>query len=340
MENQKPNHPPRPYPWYDDRVTVPYEEEEPADAKWPYNMFPPRDAYDSPKKIYGYLDGHVWKQDAAKKAASIIAYNCFVRAVKSNAMFVGPTGCGKTHIWRCLKEIFPDRIEIVDGSNLTQDGWKGEKKWGSLLSSPAFRSDRHSILVIDEADKMLSPRYTSGGENTSHSIQSEGLAMMEGTHIAVKEGSASYRINTARVSFVFCGAFSAKAADIAGKESGSRIGFGAAPDKAQAYSRPMTEADLMDFGVMPEFMGRIQRIVNLEPMTADDYYRMTDSSCAPMQRLWRQYRAEVRLTGQTRHELAEEAARSGLGVRGMENRIRDMLDEALFEDCSQRRFEL
>ena len=155
----------RRYPWYDDRVEV-LQEEEGTGLDWPYNTLPPRDAYDTPKKIYGYLDGHVWKQDAAKKAASIIAYNCFERAVKSNALFVGPSGCGKTHIWRCLKGIFPDRIEIVDGSNLTLDGWKGEKKWGSLLSSPIFRSDRHAILVIDEADKMLAPKY-SGGQNTS-----------------------------------------------------------------------------------------------------------------------------------------------------------------------------
>ena len=148
----------RRYPWYDDRVEV-LQEEEGTGLDWPYNTLPPRDAYDTPKKIYGYLDGHVWKQDAAKKAASIIAYNCFERAVKSNALFVGPSGCGKTHIWRCLKGIFPDRIEIVDGSNLTLDGWKGEKKWGSLLPSPIFRSDRHAILVIDEADKLVS-KYT------------------------------------------------------------------------------------------------------------------------------------------------------------------------------------
>ncbi len=322
----------RRYPWYDDRVEV-LQEEEGTGLDWPYNTLPPRDAYDTPKKIYGYLDGHVWKQDAAKKAASIIAYNCFERAVKSNALFVGPSGCGKTHIWRCLKGIFPDRIEIVDGSNLTLDGWKGEKKWGSLLSSPIFRSDRHAILVIDEADKMLAPKYSGG-------IQSEGLAMMEGTHVVIKGGDTSYDVNTTRISFVFCGAFSAKAADIANKESGSRIGFGAAPDGAEPYARPMTEADLIAFGVMPEFMGRIQRVVPLEPMTADDYYRMTDSSCGPMQHLWRQCRAEIHLTRRTRHELAEAAAKSGLGIRGMENRIRDMLDEALFEDCSKRRFEL
>ena len=335
----KDNHvPPSPgYPWYDDRVTVLRDEEAP-DPGWPYNTLPPRDAYDSPKKIYEYLGNHVWKQDAAKKAASIIAYNCFERAVKSNALFVGPSGCGKTHIWRCLKDIFPDRIEIMDGSNITLDGWKGEKKWASLLSSPIFRSSGHTILVIDEADKMLAPRY-SYGENVSNSIQSEGLAMMEGTHVVVKDGSTSYDINTARISFVFCGAFFAKAADMAEKDAGSRIGFGASQDRARPYSRPMTADDLISYGVMPEFMGRIQRIVNLEPMTVEDYYRITDSACGPMQHLWRQYRAEIHLSSQTRRELAEEAAGSGLGIRGIENRIRGMLDDALFEDCSQRRFE-
>lgn len=326
------------YPWYDDRVAVLQEEEE-SDPGWPYNTLPARDAYNTPKKIYEYLNNHVWKQTDAKKAASIIAYNCFERAVKSNVMFVGPSGCGKTHIWRCLKSIFPDKIEIVDGSNLTLDGWKGEKKWASLLSSPIFRSGRHTILVIDEVDKMLAPKYTSSGENASNNVQSEGLAMMEGTHVAIKEGSTTYDINTAKISFIFCGAFSAKAADIAEKQAGSRIGFGTVRERAKSYDKPMTEADMIAFGVMPEFMGRIQRIVPLEPMTVDDYYRITESSCGPLQHLWRQYRAEVRLTKQTRHELAEAAAKSGLGIRGMENRIRDMLDEALFEDCSKRRFE-
>ncbi len=182
------------YPWYDDRVTVLLDQEEAEDPGWPYNTLPPRDAYNTPKKIYGYLDNHVWKQDAAKKAASIIAYNCFERAVKSNALFVGPTGCGKTHIWRCLRGIFPDRIEIVDGSNLTMDGWKGEKKWASILRSPVFRSGRHAVLVIDEADKMLAPKYTSGGENASHSVQSEGLVMMEGTRVEVKMRICQYNV--------------------------------------------------------------------------------------------------------------------------------------------------
>lgn len=327
------------YPWYDDRVkTLPGEESPFLD--WPDDGPDEEEDYSTPRKIYEYLDASVWKQEAAKKAASVIAWNCFTRRIRSNAMFVGPTGCGKTYIWRCLKHIFPDRIEIADGSNLSQDGWRGSKKWATLLSSPVFRSGRHTILVIDEADKMLSPKFSQGGENVSHSIQAEGLTMIEGSDVDIKEGSATYKINTAKISFVLCGAFSAKAADMAEKETGSRIGFGAAPAETKAYDRPLTEADLIEFGVMPEFMGRFQRIVNLEPMTADDYYRMTDNAGSTLQRIRRQYRADIRLTQKTRRELAEAALKNGLGIRGMENRIRAMLDEALFEDCSRRRFEL
>ncbi|MDE6280883.1 MAG: AAA family ATPase, partial [Oscillospiraceae bacterium] len=258
------------YPWYDDRV-----EELRQDLADPEEDYEDQSAfYDTPRKIYGYLSQRVWKQEEAKRAASIIMFNC-LHGIKSNAFFVGPSGCGKTHTWRCLKQIFRDRIEIVDGSNLTQDGWVGSKKWKDLLRSPIFRSGDPAILVIDEADKMLAPKHNSSHENVSSAIQSEGLAMMEGTRVHIKDGAIIREVDTSKISFVFCGAFSNKAHDIAEKSSGARIGFGAAPEPVQPYARPLTELDLTDFGVMPEFMGRIQRIVNLQMMTADDYYEMT-----------------------------------------------------------------
>ena len=112
--------------WYNDRVKTVYSQtpEGPAPEILPIDEAEnalPEKKYDTPKAVYDYLNQHVWKQDDAKKAAAVIVYKC-LHGIKDNAMFIGPTGCGKTHIWRCLKEIFLDRIEIVDGYSITQDG--------------------------------------------------------------------------------------------------------------------------------------------------------------------------------------------------------------------------
>ena len=323
------------YPWYDDRI----------ERLPPKHAVPKEDHEDrselraTPKKIYGYLCQNVWKQEEAKKTASIIMYNC-LQGIKSNAMFVGASGSGKTYLWRCLKQIFWDRIEIVDGSSLTQDGWKGSTKWKDLLRSPIFHSgDKNTVLVIDEVDKMLIPKYSNGNENVSHSIQAEGLTMLEGTHVNIKDGYSSYEVDTAKISYVMCGAFSSKAHDVAEKSSGARIGFGAAPKPAQPYARPFGASELLEFGVMPEFMGRVQRIVNLQPMTADDYYQMTASFGTVLRHIRQQYGADVRLTPEKRRELAELAYKDGLGVRGMENQIRQLVDDARFDDCERQCFE-
>lgn len=136
MDNQKPN-PAATLPWYDDRVEA-VRKEYTAPVAEPAEKEPTQD---TPRQIYDYLDRKVWKQAEAKKAASIILYNA-LRSIRSTAMFIGPSGCGKTHVWRCLQKLFPNRIVICDGSNLTLTGWKGNKTWSSLLTDPIFRSEK------------------------------------------------------------------------------------------------------------------------------------------------------------------------------------------------------
>lgn len=331
MDNQNPT-PAQPRPWYDDRVEA-VRKDDPA----PRMEAEEGPARYTPREIYAYLDCKVWKQTEAKRAASVIMYNC-LHGIRSNALFIGPSGCGKTHIWRCLQQIYPNRIEIADSSSLTLEGWKGALKWKDLLRSPIFRSGDRTILVMDEADKMLAPKF-SGSENVSQSIQSEGLTMLEGARVDVAIDSVIHSIDTSKISFVLCGAFSNKAHAAAEKDAGSRIGFGSAQGAAQPYARPLGEEELIDFGIMPEFMGRIQRIVSLEPMTVDDYRSMLDSPHSFLAHIGEQYGADIRLTPRKRRELAELAYRTGLGVRGMENQLRRLVDDAIFDDCERRRFE-
>lgn len=335
------------YPWYDDRLKQIHSSGDsppwiplPDDTPTPWDDDPPQPMYDTPQKIYGYLNSRVWKQDEAKRAAAITMYQC-LQGIKSNVLFIGPTGCGKTYIWRCLQEIFPGKIEIVDGSNLTQDGWQGSKKWLDLLRFPAALSGDPVTLVIDEADKMIMAKFSGRGENVSHSIQSEGLTILEGTTIDIKDGPVTRTIDTSRISFVLCGAFSNKAHAVAAQANQRRIGFGAVQNTTvQPYDQPMDAQDLIDFGAMPEFLGRIQRIVHLERMTVEDYYRMTEGPHGVLRQIQRQYGMEIHITPERRRKLAETAYATGLGVRGIEGQIRQLIDDAIFEDCNREVLEL
>ncbi len=332
-------------PWYDDRVTTLWDPNYPfGPAAWserPDGPGPGREdkaEFWPPKKIYEYLDEKVWKQDAAKRAAAMLVYNALGRGIKENAFFVGPTASGKTHIWRCLQELYPQHIAIVDASRLTNDGWKGSLKWTDLLRDPILHTGQPAILIMDEADKFLIPRHNSEGDNISQSVAGEGLKILEGTHVEVKGKDLSVVVDTSHISFICCGAFSAKADQLA-QSRRQRIGFGGNPVPPAAYDQPITEKDLLDCGVMPEFLGRFQRVVNLEPMTADDFFRMLDSPAGPVRRLQERYGVELHLTERKRRELADLAAETGLGVRGMENQLRKLLDDALFDDHTQETLE-
>lgn len=213
-------------PWYDDRVTTLWDPGNPfgpaawskrADTAAPGGDAPDDPLHWPPKKIYKYLDARVWKQDAAKRAAAMLVYNALCRGIKSNAFFVGPTGCGKTHIWHCLQELYPQRIAIADTSSLTQDGWKGNTKWSDLLRNPVLQTGQPAILVMDEADKFLTPRHTSFGENVAHSVAGEGLKILEGTQVEVPSKDYSVVVDTSHISFICCGAFSARPAPVKAK---------------------------------------------------------------------------------------------------------------------------
>lgn len=316
--------------WYDDRQKYIRHEREPTKEAGEYR---------TPRDIYNFLSQRVWNQQEAVKIASIQMWKC-LNGIKENVLYCGPSGCGKTEIWRQLKLIFPRHISIFDTSNTTCDGWKGDKKVSSFLVDSVGKT-HNSIIVLDEFDKLLTPRF-SHSENVSASIQSELLTCIEGaTQQVTLAKDVTHEVHTQRISFAMCGAFSNLAGDVAEKGKGASIGFGASQEAVKPYAKPLTAEDIIEFGAMPELMGRIQKIVNLEPMTADDYAQMLcKSSHSPIQRLEDIYGIKLCLSKEKKLELAQNAYDSGLGVREITNQLTRMVDDVLFEDCETNYIEI
>jgi len=321
------------YSWYDDRVThlnATQTEVSKQDV-----------CFSTPREIYSYLDKFIWKQEEAKKAVSMLMWKT-LNGIRSNILLVGPTASGKSEIMKQLSNIFPSKVILTDASNITQDGFKGDKKWSTILSNPSLQTHEQKILVLDELDKALAPRFTSGGENVAHSIMGEGLKILEGTFIDVTRNNTTYQVDTRNISFVGCGAFSLLADSIAEKSKGASIGFGASNNDMRAYSTPITAQDIIDeYSVMPEFLGRFEKIVPFEPMTEEDFARMlSESPNSPIQRLEKQYRLKLHLSNEKKQELARSAYENGFGVRGIIGQLVTLIDDNLFEEPTAKYLEL
>ncbi|MCQ2515483.1 MAG: AAA family ATPase [Saccharofermentans sp.] len=291
----------------------------------------------SAQDIYDLISARVWKQTAAIKAASILMENV-LNGRRQNIMFVGPTGCGKTYIWRVLSELFPGRIHIVDVSHITNDGWHGSMKWGTIFNDVEVDDNKMPIMVLDEADKMIAPRFSGGGDNVSMSIMSEALKMLEGSNVIMQTSTCgTTSIDTSKVSFVLCGAFSQRANDIA--DSTRTIGFISDGAKEKAYSKPLTVEDIIEFGATPEFMGRIESVVNLEPMTEDDYVKiLTECEGGPIQELEEMYGVSLDVSRDTLIQIANKAFSRNLGVRGVRSFLRQLLDNQRFDNSAETHF--
>ena len=148
-----------------------YSTEDPAKNKCDKGIPDPTSAPDSryagwtPHDIYNYLSQHIYGQDAAKRAVSMLVYH-HLRGNSRNIVMAGPTGCGKTEIWRALSKQL-DCIRIINGPQLSGDGWKGSLKISDIFTGGPEQTAGHLIIVIDEADKMCEPAFASGGDRKS-----------------------------------------------------------------------------------------------------------------------------------------------------------------------------
>lgn len=280
----------------------------------------------SPQQIYDYLDQHVYKQEKAKKTAAMIYWE-HLRGIHTNSVILGPSGCGKTEVFRQLQNMSKDII-IVDGTSITQEGWKGSVKLRDILwqAAPAVLQDGGAIIVIDEFDK-LAEKKMSGGENIAYSLQSELLKVIEGEMIQFKD----FVLDTSKISFVFLGSFASMVA--AKGHTPNSLGFGQDISRSEvSYDNRFTQEDLIKYGgVRREIASRISRIVQLQPMTAEDFYEILNiRSMSPIADLEQKFGTVIDVDDNIKRQVSKEAAESGLGVRYLKSRILGMLEEEMF----------
>ena len=231
-----------------------------------------------PSRIEAELNEYIIDQPNLTKAVSDFLYYQALRYKFPNLpsrplLICGPSGSGKTEVWRVAKKLYSEifKITLINAANITSDGWSGSNKLGNYLTPHA--SD--SILVFDEFDKCASPRYSIGGVNTSADMQSEFLKVIEDNEYIVKSKSdVEYIIKNLGV--VFVGAFESIREEKTQIVS-QAIGFGSQPPEQPKY-HGINRTDLVEFGVLPELLGRIAVVVNTRPISEEQCFKIVRNS--------------------------------------------------------------
>lgn len=295
----------------------------------------------TPKMVYNFLSKKIYKQDAAVKAASLFLFKHVNHFGKTRvSLFCGPTGSGKTYLWDVIRQYLFPHIIFINSANVTRSGFNGPNITDSLLKINPH-SQWSPIFVFDEIDKLVQPSYTSRNENVSQGVQSELLALIQPSNeeMTIKNEQQSFKINLKTCSWVFCGSFAVAADDIAAKKRTSGLGFNAAKMIPKAYEEELTLQNLIDFGMVPELAGRIGEIINLRPITLDDYKAVIQyQSVSPIQQIEESYHLEhgyIRrhiLKKSDLDAITETAFESGLGMRAINSKIQEQVNNYIFDN--------
>jgi ATP-dependent Clp protease ATP-binding subunit ClpX len=301
-----------------------------------------------PEEIHKELDKRVIGQTHAKKMLSVAAYNHLKRlrignpdVQKSNVLILGPTGCGKTLLAQTLSKTLNLPMIIADASSLTSAGYVGEDVdtiIGKLLDEA--KGNKHlaetGIIFIDEIDKKKTSKgSTDKGDIGGEKVQHQLLKLIEGTEITVKINQmASATIDTSNILFICSGSFAGieKIIEkrIAGKTS---IGFGKTVEKRETPDnnvlREGNNADLIEFGLIPELVGRLPIKTCIKELELEDFVRILTE---PEDSLVRQYSillkeddAEIQFTKGALKAIAKKALDQKLGARGLRAIMEDIL---------------
>ena len=316
----------------------------------------------APHQIKAMLDEYVIGQDYAKKVMSVAVYNHYKRVVtntmdeieidKSNMLMIGPTGSGKTYLVKTLARLLKVPLAITDATSLTEAGYIGddvESVLSKLLQAADNDVDRaeHGIVFIDEIDKIAKKQNTNSRDVSGESVQQGLLKLLEGAEVEVPVGATSKNamvplttINTRNILFICGGAFTRLEGIIKKRlMKKTSIGFGADLkdhfDNEENIISKVTNDDLREYGMIPEFIGRLPMVFTLDGLTKEMLVKILKE---PKNAILKQYQKlleldEVKLEfdNGALEAIAEQALKKKTGARALRAIIEKFMLDIMYE---------